>query len=48
VLAISHLINHPGDSTGAFQAVLDYANIEGNDDIREWVSFVTSEEVMPG
>lgn len=48
VLAICHLINHPGDNIGAFQAARNYANVEGDDDIRDWFSFISSDAVMPG
>lgn len=48
VLAICHLINHPGDSPGAFQAARDYANEEGDDDIRDWFRFISSGAKMPG
>jgi len=35
VLAISHLINHPGYNSGAFLAVRDYVNAEGDEDIND-------------
>ena len=35
VLAISHLINYPGDNSGAFLAVRDYVNAEGDEDIND-------------
>jgi ADP-ribosylglycohydrolase len=42
VLAISHLINNPGDYQGAFQVAQDYATTEGNDDINDWFRFLFS------
>lgn len=48
VLAIAHLLNHPGDNTGAFAAAKNYADAEGNDDIKEWFSFIESGESMRG
>lgn len=48
VLAICHLINYPGDNTGAFQAARNYAHEQGDEDIRDWFSFIASEAEMPG
>jgi len=48
VLAIGHLLNHPGDSSGAFAAAKNYAETEGNDDIKEWFHFIARGESMPG
>ena len=48
VLAISHLINHPGDNNGAFASARNYADTQGNDDIKGWFSFIDSGDCMPG
>jgi len=48
VLAIHHLINSPGDRTGAFAAAKNYADTEGNEDIKDWFRFISSGSHMPG
>jgi len=48
VLAISHLINRPGDIAGALKAATDYANTEGNEEIKDWFLFIASRGKMPG
>jgi ADP-ribosylglycohydrolase len=48
VLAISHLINSPGDNTGAFAAAKTYAEAQGNEDIKDWFQFMASGARMPG
>ncbi len=44
VLAIRHLVLHPGDSEGAFSASRDWVQIEGEQEVLEWIEQAAANE----
>ena len=47
VVALGHLMNHPGDGPGALAAAMSWAGDSANDEVREWLDMAAAGQGVP-